>query len=395
MDKLEPTDTKASRAAGPLREILRRVSEVLAGGDTVEALARELSPRDLRSLLLYVVGRRAMARNAADALADHEELAAVRWPAPGARELHALTGDAFDAASEFEAVDLPPMTPLGATFALSGVHPNNIVTAVRGLELLGDPTIPMALEAARRRRRSTERVESVARLCAVHRVMRMQPTRVPGFVPHFRLFAAASAGRERDGGGFAREELRRHLQVQLDLIERMRARGYALADVAVQISDTEVVSALLQHHGVGLEEVRRGVRAHRLGSSAEFLAERGVQLPVGRGARLAEATSPLPRPLAMRLALLDEEVLTPLATAFPRVSFDFDLGRLEGLGYYAGPCLRIEATDPTGARYPLADGGALLWTARLLADQKERFLVSGMGIELVAARYRARDVRAG
>ncbi|HEY2514945.1 MAG TPA: hypothetical protein VGI39_28965 [Polyangiaceae bacterium] len=395
MDKLEPSDTSFRGASGSLGSVLRRVSESLGGPGTVEALAQELSPRDLRSLLLYVVGRRAMARKATDVLMDHEELAAVRWPAPSARELHALSGDAFDAAAEFEAVDLPPMTPLGATFALSGIHPNNVVTAVRGLELLGDPTIPMALEAARRRKRSADRAESITRLCAVHRVMRMQPTTVPGYVPHFRIFAAASAGRDRDDGGFAREELRRHLRAQLDLLERMEARGHAFADVAVQISDTEVVSGLLRLHGVDVEEVRREVRAHRLGGSAEFLQERGVRLPVGRGARLADAVANLPRLFSARVARLDEEILTPLAAAFPRVSFACDLGRLEGLGYYSGPCLRIEAADPSGARYPLADGGALPWTARLLTDQKERFVVSGMGLELVSARFRPRDVKGG
>src|SRR5580698_9881018 len=92
--------------------IIRRISEALGGDPALlEALTRGLPPRDLRSLLLYVLAERALAR------------------------------DALTAADAFDAIDLPPVVPHGATFALSGVHPNNVLATMRGFEVMGDPTI--------------------------------------------------------------------------------------------------------------------------------------------------------------------------------------------------------------------------------------------------------------
>src|SRR5205814_201507 len=45
-------------------------------------------------------------------------------------------------------------------------------------------TIALALEAVRRRPSA-----ALVRLCASHRVIRLQPFDVPGYSPHFRLFA--------------------------------------------------------------------------------------------------------------------------------------------------------------------------------------------------------------
>jgi hypothetical protein len=66
----------------------------------------------------------------------------------------------------------------------------------------------------------------------------------------------------------------------------------------------------------------------------------------------------------------------------------FDFGRLEGLGCCDGAVLRISARNAAGERYPLCDGGFTDWTARLLSDDRERFLGSGIGADLVCARFR-------
>lgn len=51
------------------------------------------------------------------------------------------------------------------------------------------------------------------------------------------------------------------------------------------------------------------------------------------------------------------DVLQPLSYAFPDVDVRWDLSRVEGLGYYRGPCVRITAEDATGLRLLLVDGG--------------------------------------
>ena len=75
---------------------------------------------------------------------------------------------------------------------LGQIDQNNVASTIRGTEVLADPTAALALEAAVRRRANP--AETV-RLCAVCRVLRLQPVPdVPGFTQHFALFALVTAG---------------------------------------------------------------------------------------------------------------------------------------------------------------------------------------------------------
>lgn len=54
-------------------------------------------------------------------------------------------------------------------------------------------------------------------------------------------------------------------------------------------------------------------------------------------------------------------------------------------GYYAGVCFHIWLDAPDGRRQ-LADGGAVDWGAKLLANGKERMVISGAGLDGLVAR---------
>jgi hypothetical protein len=122
--------------------------------------------------------------------------------------------------------------------------------------------------------------------------------------------------------------------------------------------------------GVGRDEVRESIRAHRLGGSERFLHEREIALP-------ADARHPL----------LESAVLDPLRAEFPEAQFRVNQARLEGLGYYRSFALRISPKAPDGNRYPVVDGGFTNWTAGLLGNQKERLLISAIGSEFVCKKY--------
>jgi tRNA(Ile2) C34 agmatinyltransferase TiaS len=60
-----------------------------------------------------------------------------------------------------------------------------------------------------------------------------------------------------------------------------------------------------------------------------------------------------------------------------------DTARTHALGYYAGVALSVHAAvDRTDV--DLGDGGLTTWTAQLLADDKERCLVSCVATERLA-----------
>ncbi len=282
---------------------------------------------------------------------------------------------AFEDAAAFEALDLSPVVPLGAARALGGTSPANVIATVRGVEIAGDPTTALALEAARRRRGSRD---GVVRLCAVSRVVRMQPV-PPPLLPHFKLFGALTAGTKAD----VIPSLREHLALQLEVVSRLRGDGLRIAGCVAELSDPACVAALLARAGLSADEVRRRVRAHQFTGSEDFLRERGLVLP--RGALGDLDLGGLPPRLRARLAQLASEILDPLVTRFPFATLRVDLSRLEGLGYYAGPTLRVSIQSASGAWFPIADGGVLDWTARLLGDGAERLVTSGMGVDLVCS----------
>jgi hypothetical protein len=78
---------------------------------------------------------------------------------------------------------------------------------------------------------------------------------------------------------------------------------------------------------------------------------------------------------------LDQRLLQPLHAAWPAARVRFHDDRQAGRAYYTTACFGVHALHPDGSRSNLSDGGFVDWTAQLLADSKERLLISGLGSE--------------
>jgi hypothetical protein len=348
----------------------------------------DLDASPLGSLLLAVFRARA-ARLSPEAIRAAADRAARHQPsAVDARLLHRADAVALEAARAFEALDLSPVLPVGACTVLSGTDPNNVLQALRGAEVLADPTVAFALEAARRRRAPASRRGAPVRVCASARLVRTQPC-PPPLVPHFRQFALGTAGRDAGGHAFELDALAEHAAVWTRFAAGLRSAGFRIGAAAVEVSDLEAVQVLLRSQGVDPAEVRAVAAAHRIGAGAELLAARGVALP--RDVRdplreLGPLHARLPAELALRLDRLVERGLPAVAAACPGAAVRLDLSRLEGLGSYPGLALRVVLDGPAGP-LPVGDGGVTAWTQALLADRKERFLASAMGTELLCKLY--------
>jgi hypothetical protein len=258
-----------------------------------------------------------------------------------------------------------------------------VITTTRRVQVLGDPTTAQALEAARRRRAPADRARDV-HLVASARMVRMQPFDQPGFSPHFRLLALTSAGRDTGGHGFEARALRAHLQTYLRWFRALVPLGHGFDPIEIRISDTEVVRALVRRGGVDPDELTRKVHAVDLDGGAAALAAHGLTLP--RDVDPARDLADLDDARAGRARL--ERVAAEVFPSLSGARCVIDAGRLAGLRYYQGLTLHIWVTAPSGARIPLVDGGFTDWTRRLLSDQKERLLVSGAGLELIAKLFR-------
>ena len=227
-----------------------------------EALTQGLPPNELWSLLLAVMEARAARRTPAMVRQQWEKDRFVQPSAIDQRTLNHLDSHLLAAASQFEALELSPVAPLGACSSVALTSQNRIVSTARGTEIVSDPTNVLALECARRLRAAPD---AVVKLATSHRCLRAQPVpKRPGFAQHFRMFCLASAGHERKDHAFLTGALLEHIRTHIAALDRLEQNGYHFPDrnlrllatpqrmhlaqrIADAITGTPVVVTRLEH----------------------------------------------------------------------------------------------------------------------------------------------------
>ncbi len=206
------------------------------------ALAEHLPASRLWSLLLDVMEQRAGQRGASTLVQQWDRDGFTALCSIDQRTLLALDQHLLDAASAFESVELSPLAPLGACSVIGLASQNKVVSALRGTEVVSDPTNVLALECARRLRANPVQV---VRLATSHRCVRAQELpKQPGFAPHFRMFCLATAGREEPDHDFAVRALIEHIVTLTSALDRLEAHGYAFADRVVTVLATPARDAV-------------------------------------------------------------------------------------------------------------------------------------------------------
>lgn len=314
-----------------MSDIVRRIEQAAGVDHLVTILADRLDPTDLQSLLLEVYRRRSERKTPAVLLSEYEMNRFVR-PAP-ADPAALLEWERIAFATlpdEFVALELSPVCPLGTSAAVAAVSQNRAVATSRNTEVVSDTTNVLTLESAARRRellRKDARSATTVRLAASQRVLRAQRYQDPRLLPHFRLLALVSAGRDPGAGAFEVEALSEHVGFYLRALRRFLGNG-----VPLRVSVTDL-----------------------------------------------ESDPPRER--------WQQDRVRSLAAGLPNVEIRSDPTRSAGRGYYADVCFQLHAASDTGEWVELVDGGAVDWTRKLLSNAKERLMISGIGSERVVARF--------
>ncbi|NVB79485.1 MAG: hypothetical protein HOV81_13905 [Kofleriaceae bacterium] len=308
------------------------------------------------------------------------------------RRLRTFESCAFEAAATFNAVELSPVVPLGAT-ACGGVDPNNVLAAVRFAEAAADPAVGLTVHAALDRLRHRAATTDTRRWCTSQRVLRLQPTNVPGFTPHFRLFALLTATRSAARAVDASCEhaaLVEQLAVWAQAIDTLADHGFRFSGLRVVLSETSLVHAALRAQNADGGQLSRQARAHVPGSTEAALARANVSVP-REAEDLVGAVDALQLDgqARRRARTLVDEVGLPLQRAWPGLQVVYDLGRLQGLEYYEGPFIQLVARRDDGFEMPIGDGGALPWLGEMLSDRRERLVVTGVGAEACVKMFDA------
>jgi hypothetical protein len=207
-----------------------------------DALAGGLPASRLWSLLLEVAAARAAERRTADVVAQWERDRFVKPSIVEQRILVEIDRHVLAAAAGFEAIELSPVAPLGACSVMGRASQNKVLSALRGTEVVADPTNVLALECAQRLRRN--RAETV-RLATSHRCVRTQqlPDN-PAFTASFRMFCLATAGLERGDHAVVAEAVAEQVAVLLRAFEHLEQHGFRFPNRRVTILATDARAAL-------------------------------------------------------------------------------------------------------------------------------------------------------
>ena len=290
----------------------------------------------------------------------------------------------------YEAIELPPVAPLGLNSTLAPLSQKMIISAVRNLEVLADSTTMMAFEIAKRgyqQPNALAKKDFIVNLSNSARLTRAQLfPEESGFRPHFQAFALAS-------GGIVSPEIRakvieEHLSFFLEFLQKAKSVGYVAKDITVYISNIMIAEKIIQ----SLHLDRSFLGKHSQDYHFHLFQMYGLELP-GKVAQLGEISETKAAyygfaPQLRYLKRKTQSVIAKLGSTFPEVHFKYDLERIAGIGYYNGVCYKITARDQTGNEIPLADGGYSDWLAKFLLNKKAFFCSGGFGLELFAQKFK-------
>lgn len=352
----------------------------------------EMPGTDLTTLLMGVLSQRTRALTPSALEAQHWKNRLV-IPCPvDQRLLVQADATAYKTLDpKFKGIELSPVAPLGVNVVLGGVNQKNVLGTMRNCEVLADPTTALTLACARRRKtllaNDPRNKESIS-FSTSARCMRLQRfDDIPGFVPHFKIFALATAGRDIGSEQFEIESMRDHVQFYLRYLSELQSDGYDLRDIHVALSDVRVMRAVVTHHKLDSAEIGRYVQVH--GSSV--FTRHKIDCPCH-----VQKVDDIPTAFVEKyganntitlLSKLVGQVLMPLQEKNPRVTFLIDLDRAAGMHYYTNACIKISASTKNGDSYPLVDGGFADWTQKILQSRKERLFTSGIGTELILSNF--------
>jgi hypothetical protein len=210
--------------------------------DAYDALTRGLPASRLWSLLLEVAEARARERRPAELLEQWDRDRFVQPAIVDQRSLIEVDGHLLGAAPAFESIELSPVAPLGVCTIMGHASQNKVLSALRGTEVVSDPTNVLTLECARRLRLDPT---TMVRLATSHRCTRAQPIpKQRGFSANFRIFCLASAAIERENHGFVVDALAEHIEIMLHALDRLEHHGFGFPDRRITLLAREDTVAL-------------------------------------------------------------------------------------------------------------------------------------------------------
>ena len=208
---------------------MKNVSKIITaktGNDGLVSKLQQLSGSELNSILLEVFRQRAADISPADVQTQFEK---NRFVTPSTLDTVAfkeleLDWLKFIESKNFAPIILSPLAPLGACSSFKTVDQNNIVSALRGTEVMSDATNVFALLMAQGYKKTKNRLPM--KYATSQRLVRGQGLSNPGHSAHFGIFCMATGGFNNGGLLFEMEQLLDHLTSHLSLLAKAFNKEY-------------------------------------------------------------------------------------------------------------------------------------------------------------------------
>ncbi|MDL2215717.1 hypothetical protein LJB77_01405 [Ruminococcaceae bacterium OttesenSCG-928-N02] len=274
---------------------------------------------DLNSLLLALFDKQSMRLSPQGILKAYSQ---NRFSVPGELDpaaFHALEAELLRTAQNtgMQTVLLSPCAPLGSCSVFGCVNQYNVISSLRGVETLSDPSNMLAIIIADKLKNRACDNTTPLHYATSARVVRAQPVEGEGFFAHFGVYCMVSSGKDRGAYMCEKELLEKHLLFYRETLQTKF--GAKLSIVLCKRSGYKDGDGFFEQISEAIQAILPG---------------------------------------------------TPLAFA------NDDLDNR----YYQGINFKIMMHTKGGA-VEIGDGGFVNWMSQMLGSKKERCLISGIGLD--------------
>ena len=199
-----------------MNKIVERIEKKIGSPGTVEKLADRLSNSEINSLFMEIFKKKSQRLTSSEILFQFQNNRFVFPAVVNPVSYKEFEIDWLKSAERigFTSIQLSPLTQFGTCSSVAPVDQNNIVSAIRGTEIVSDATNVLALNIACEFRK--EKQNRPIKYCTTHRHVRAQSINNPLFSAHFGLFCMVTGGYDTGNFSFEIENLKEHINFYLN-----------------------------------------------------------------------------------------------------------------------------------------------------------------------------------
>ena len=199
-----------------MRKIVEKIEEKIGSSEIVKKLADNLSSSEFNSLFMEILNEKSQKLPPSEVLYQFQNNRFVIPSIVNPVNYKELEIDWLKSAEKigFTPIQLSPLTQFGTCSSVAYVDQNNIVSALRGTEIVYDATNVLALKIANEFKNIKQK--KLIKYCTSHRHVRAQSFSNPLFSAHFGLFCMATGGYDAGNFSFEIENLNDHINFYLN-----------------------------------------------------------------------------------------------------------------------------------------------------------------------------------